>query len=84
MPKALISDITYCPLGKKDVEFFNDAESANFIVRIEGSSPLHDIPFNIVGNVLPDKFSDIGTECVPSVFHIQLFYYQILRLSDLS
>ena len=52
------------------MELFTDAEPANLGDRIEGCSSLHNLPFDVVGDVVPGEISDICTECGPSVFHI--------------
>ena len=56
---------------KEDVYLFTNAESANFGDGIPGCSSLDYIPFDIVGYVVPNETSDIGTECGPLVILIQ-------------
>ena len=50
---------------KEDVDFFTDAESANFGDGIVGGSSLDYIPFDVVRYAVPNETPDICTECGP-------------------
>ena len=53
------------------MNFFTDAESANFGDGIVGCSSFYNIPFDVVGYVVPYEAPDISTECGPLVILIQ-------------
>ena len=46
---------------KEDVAFFTDTEPANFCDGVVGGSSFYNLPFDVMGNVVPDEFPDIGT-----------------------
>ena len=63
---------------KEDVAFFTDTEPANFCDGVVGGSSFYNLPFDVMGNVVPDEFPDIGTECGPLVFLIQCVHVRIV------
>ena len=58
--------------------FFTDTEPANFCDGVVGGSSFDNLPFDVMGNVVPDEFSDIGTECGPLVILIQCVHVRIV------
>ena len=63
---------------KEDVKFFADTEPANFSDGIVGGSSFYNLPFDVVGNVVPNEFPNIGTECGSLVFLIQCVHVRIV------
>ena len=63
---------------KEDVAFFTDTEPANFCDGVVGGSSFHNLPFDVMGNIVPDEFPDIGTECGPLVILIQCVHVRIV------
>ena len=63
---------------KEDVYFLTDTESANFGDGVVGSSSLDNIPFDVVGYVVPYETSDISTESGSLVIFIHSIYVRVV------
>ena len=66
---------------KEDVLLLTDTEPANFCDGIEGCSSFHYLPFDIVGDVVPDERPDIFTEggaCVLLILSVYVIHVAIV------
>ena len=66
---------------EEDVNFFTDAESANFCDGIVGCSSFDYIPFDIVGYVVLNETPDICTECGPLLLLTQCAYVRVVLVN---